>query len=173
MEIIDIYDVNRVKTGRTMVRGEALKPEDFRLVVHVCIFSSDGKMLIQKRQPFKRGWPDLWDVTTGGAAVTGESSQEAAQREVSEEIGLSLDLKNKRPAMTVNFENGFDDVYIIEKDVDLNTLKLQYEEVEAVAWATKEEIMGMINEGSFIPYHKGFIELLFNMRERMGEISKE
>ena len=42
----------------------------------------------------------------------------------------------------------------------------KYEEVQAVRWAEKEEILAMIDAGTFIPYHKPLIELLFAMRER-------
>ena len=53
-------------------------------------------MLIQHRQPFKSGWSDLWDITVGGSAVSGDTSQTAAEREVLEEIGYKLDLSNIR-----------------------------------------------------------------------------
>lgn len=36
-----------------MVRGEPVKDGDYHLVVHVCVFSSEGKMLIQQRQSFE------------------------------------------------------------------------------------------------------------------------
>ena len=49
MELWDVYDVVRNKTGRTMVRGETFAEGDYHLVVHVCIFNSKGEMLIQKR----------------------------------------------------------------------------------------------------------------------------
>ena len=89
MELWDIYDKNRNKTGKTMIRGQQYKDDSYHLVVHVCIFNGEGKMLIQQRQPFKEGWPDLWDITVGGSAVSGESSEKAAEREVLEEIGYN------------------------------------------------------------------------------------
>ena len=48
-------------------------------------------MLIQRRQPFKRGWSNLWDITVGGNAIAGDSSRSAAERETRAELGLSLD----------------------------------------------------------------------------------
>lgn len=57
----------------------------YHLVVHVCVFNQKGEMLIQQRQPFKQGWPNLWDVTMGGSALAGETSQQAAMRELKEE----------------------------------------------------------------------------------------
>lgn len=170
MEIWDVYDINRNKIKRTWVRGEELQPGDFHLVIHVCIFNSNGDMLIQQRQPFKEGWSDMWDLTVGGSATTGDTSQTAAQRELYEEIGLKLDLQQMRPHLTINFERGFDDYYLIEEDVQLHTLTLQYEEVQSVKWASKEEILTMIKNGEFIPYYESLIQLLFDSRKQCGAI---
>ena len=128
-----------------MVRGEAV-PKGYYRLVHVCIFDLAGRMLIQQRQPFKRGWSNLWDISVGGSAVSGDTSQSAAERETMEELGLSIDLSDTRPTMTIHWENGFDDYYILIQQVDLEKLHLQYEEVQAVRWATKEEILQMIDE---------------------------
>lgn len=164
MEIWDLYDKDRIKTGETMIRGSKFKENTYHLVVHVCIFNLEGKMLIQQRQPFKDGWPNMWDITVGGSAVSGDTSQLAAEREVYEEIGYKLSLDGIRPSLTINFDKGFDDIYLIQKDVDISKLKLQYEEVQSVKWASKEEILSMIDEEIFIPYHKSLIDLLFFMR---------
>ncbi|WP_419743315.1 NUDIX hydrolase [Paraclostridium dentum] len=163
MEIWDLYDKDRIKTGETMVRGSKFKENTYHLVVHVCIFNLEGKMLIQQRQPFKDGWPNMWDITVGGSAVSGDTSQLAAEREVYEEIGYKLSLDGIRPSLTINFDKGFDDIYLIQKDIDISKLKLQYEEVQSVKWASKEEISSMIDEEIFIPYHKSLIDLLFFM----------
>lgn len=164
MEIWDLYDKDRIKTGETMVRGSKFKENTYHLVVHVCIFNLEGKMLIQQRQPFKDGWPNMWDITVGGSAVSGDTSQLAAEREVYEEIGYKLSLDGIRPSLTINFDKGFDDIYLIQKDIDISKLKLQYEEVQSVKWTSKEEILSMIDEEIFIPYHKSLIDLLFFMR---------
>ncbi|MDD7794387.1 NUDIX hydrolase [Clostridium sp. 'White wine YQ'] len=168
MELWDVYDINRNKTDKTMVRGEPFKKDEYHLVVHICIFNSKGEMLIQQRQPFKEGWPNMWDITVGGSAIKGDTSQTAAERELFEEIGLKVDLKNIRPHITINFEDGFDDYYIIEREVDLNELSLQYEEVQKVKWASKEEIFSMIESGEFIPYYQSLIQLLFDIRKQYG-----
>ncbi len=164
MERFDLYTADREKTGQTMVRGEPTPAGFYRLVVHVCIFDSEGRMLIQQRQPFKRGWSNLWDISVGGCAVAGDSSRSAAERETREELGLPLDLSDVRPTLTIHWENGFDDYYVLTRDVDLQTLHLQQEEVQAVRWAGLEEILRMIDSGEFIPYEKSLIELLFFRR---------
>jgi len=172
MELWDIYDRNRNITGKTMMRGDAFPAGAFHLVVHVCVFNLRGEMLIQQRQPFKDGWPNMWDMTVGGSAVAGDSSQKAAERELLEELGLELDLTDTRPHLTVDYEFGFDDYYLIKKEVDLDKLKLQYEEVQRVKWATKEEIFSLLECGEFIPYYKDLLGLLFDMRHKYSAHSK-
>lgn len=170
MEYWDLYDRDRIRTGKTHRRGDPMTAGCYRMVIHVCIFNARGQMLIQQRQPFKAGWPDKWDVTVGGSAVAGEDSHQAAERETLEEIGLALDLSRVRPKLTINFDEGFDDIYLIEREVDLDTLRLQESEVQAVRWATREEILAMIDSGLFIPYTKSFIEMLFDTRKLDGTI---
>ena len=166
MEIWDLYTKDRIKTDEKMVKGEKIIKGLYRLVVHVCIFNSQGEMLIQQRQSFKNSWPNMWDLTVGGSAISGDTSQLAAEREVYEEIGYKLSLDEIRPALTINFQEGFDDIYLIQKDIEISNLCLQYEEVKAVKWASKEEILSMINEETFIPYHKSLIELLFVIKDK-------
>ncbi len=170
MELWDIYTRDRIKTDKTMVRGDEFAAGSYHLIVHACIFNSKGEMLIQQRQPFKLGWSNMWDITVGGSSVSGDTSQKAIERELFEEIGFKIDLHNVRPHLTINFKFGFDDIYLIEKDVDINELVLQYEEVQNVMWATESDILNMIDEGSFIPYYKNLIQLFFSMKGQYGAI---
>ncbi|MBA2174889.1 NUDIX domain-containing protein [Halobacillus locisalis] len=172
MEKWDIYDKDRNLTGKQMKRGETFEQGDYHLVIHVCLFNQSGEMLIQQRQPDKEDWKNMWDITVGGSAISGETSQQAAEREVKEEIGYTLNLQNRRPSLTVNFEKGFDDYYLIEQDVDISSLSLPTEEVSQVKWASKEEIVHLISEGLFIPYRVPLIELLFDMKSGMGAHSR-
>ena len=167
-EIIDLYNVDRVPTGKTAKRGDPLEDGTYRMVVHVCIFNSKGEMLIQKRADDIVRWPSFWDISVGGGASAGDTSRQAAERETAEEIGLSIDFSDRRPVITVNFSDGFDDFYTIEKDISLEDLNLQTEEVTDAKWATQKEIEDMIDEGSFIPYQKELLGYLFFARERRG-----
>ncbi len=113
-EIHDLYTYDRQKTEYTMLRGGDQPEGLFRLVVHLCIFNSSGEMLIQQRQPFKKGWSNLWDITVGGSALSGEDSRTAVEGELFEELGLLISFETLRPALTIHFDSGFDDVYLIE-----------------------------------------------------------
>ncbi len=168
MEYWDLYDENRILTGEKMLRGSEQKKGTYRLVVHVCIFNSKNEMLIQQRQTFKKGWPNMWDITLGGCALTGEDSKTTANRETLEELGIEHDFTKERPYLTMNFDNGFDDIYLLFKDIEISELKLQEEEVQNAKWAGKDEILKMLELGEFIPYHKSFVEILFDLSKRRG-----
>ena len=168
MERFDLYDIHRNRTGKTVERGTKVPEGYYRLVVHVCVFGSDGRMLIQKRQPFKSGWSGMWDITAGGSAQAGDTSQQAASRELKEEVGIDYDLTDVRPAMTIYFDGGFNDIYTINMDVNIDSLQLQTTEVEQVKWATEEEILEMLHEKEFVLYKTSFISLLYFLRNHNG-----
>ncbi len=165
MEYRDIYNKDRMFTGRTTARSTKVESGDYIIVTHVCIFNSKGELLIQQRQHAKQKWGGLWDFSAAGAVMAGETSQVAAQRETAEELGLKIDLSAERPMLTINFSFGFDDFYIVEHNVKLADLKLQKSEVVAVKWASLDEVLTMLNKEHFVPYYSKFIELLFELSD--------
>lgn len=167
-EKIDLYTVNRERTGLTAERGEKLAEGTYRMVIHVCIFNSRDEMLIQKRADDIVRWPGLWDVSVGGGASAGDDSRRAAQRETAEELGLHLDFSDRRPVLTIYFSDGFDDFYTVEQELSPDELQLQAEEVADAKWATREEIEAMIDDGTFIPYQKDLLGYLFFARKGRG-----
>ena len=85
MELWDIYDENKQRTGRTMQRNDwNMKEGDYHLTVLGVIMRPDGKFLITQRVMTKSWAPGWWEVS-GGAAVAGEDSKDAVLREVKEE----------------------------------------------------------------------------------------
>ncbi len=163
MELWDLYDADRQPLGKTFERGKEMHPGQLHIVVHICVFNEKNEMLIQHRQPFKDGWPNRWDLSAGGSALCGETSRPAAQRETAEEIGIQYDFADERPFLTIHFDCGFDDYYIIHPHVvDPASLVLQESEVQAVRWASCDEVLRMIDNEEFIPYRKNLIKLLFD-----------
>jgi isopentenyldiphosphate isomerase len=55
---------------------------------HVVVRSGDGRVLLQKRSAAKDIQPGRWDTAVGGHLHLGESYEQAARREMAEEIGL-------------------------------------------------------------------------------------
>jgi len=172
MELVDLYDENRVPLGKTAERYGKKGPGEYRTVVHVCVFDTQGRLLIQQRAPEKYIWPGRWDVSVGGGVDAGETSRQGAEREFREELGYPLQLGTMRPSVTVNFRGGFDDFFLVTKNLDLDALVLQKEEVSAVRWATLEEVMELMDGGQFVSYPRSFMQFLFDMRGTFGFTTK-
>ena len=117
MEIWDLYDVDRKMTERKMIRGEKTPAGYYRLVVGICIFNSAGEMLIQKRQPFKQGWSGMWDISVGGAAVSGDDSRRAAEREQAEDERQAQKLFHDITSCTCGGCRGKTDVRMVSSNL--------------------------------------------------------
>ena len=168
MELVDLYDENRIPLGKTAERYAHKQRGEYRVVVHVCIFDRQGRLLTQQRSMEKRMCPGMWDVSAAGAVAAGETPRQSAEREAREELGYPLDLTGMRPSITVNFPGGFDDFFIVQRDIELSDLRLQTEEVSAVCWRTLEEVLEMMEKKTFISYPEGFLNFLFTMRNQFG-----
>src|SRR5699024_9123150 len=129
MELWDLYDKNRKLTEHTMVRGDEMQPDTYHLVIHVVIFNSKNQMLIQKRKYDKIINPSIWLIYLGGSVSASETSQHGVLRESDEELGLSIDLHNQLPQLSITYERGYDDIYIVNREADLRKLAVPNEEV--------------------------------------------
>lgn len=173
MEKFDLYDIHRIKTGETLERGQKIPENRYRCVIHIAVFNSKGEMLIQQRSSDKNNYQNMWDFSVGGCIQAGETSNEGAERELSEELGLKVDFSHKQPSLTINFGSGFDDYYVTHCDIDAKDIIFQKEEVQAVKWATKEEIKKLLSEGKFIGYRSIFVDFLFDFcKNEYGTFAK-
>lgn len=163
MELWDILDKDGNKTGRTKVRGEILRRDEFHLVSHIWIKNSKNEYLIQKRSPTVKAMPNIWAIT-GGSAVSGEEALESAVREVEEELGLIIDPNEFKKINRVTRGRGLVYVWIIYKDIDLTKCKLQKEEVSSVKFKLKEEIIDMVYRGQFYDYGDYYFNMIFNYK---------
>ena len=169
MEMFDLFDNNRLPLGKQIARGTKVGVAgENRQVVHICIFNSEGKFLIQRRDINKDVWPGYWDISAGGSAKAGETTAQAASRELAEELGIKYDFSKIRPSFTINFINGFDDFYFIKKDFKMDEFNFTDGEVKEVRWASCEDILEMIDNKKFIPFYKSFIMFLFEAQGSYG-----
>ncbi|WP_339341480.1 NUDIX domain-containing protein [uncultured Polaribacter sp.] len=137
-ELIDILTPEGKSTGKTALKSEAHKNGWFHATAHIWFFTSDKKILLQKRALTKKVFPGIWDISVAGHIGAGEEVLEGAKREVFEEIGLILEDKDFIKIGTrihqVNHENGIQDnehhhVFIAELKTPISELTMQPEEV--------------------------------------------
>jgi len=139
-ELRDLYDINGNKTDKTYRKGEMIPEGYYPMVVMVAIRNSNGKFLMQRRSTDKGG---DWGVT-GGHPKAGETPLEGIISEVREELGLDFS-KEK----FIEYDSGCDGVdcykmYFVNKDISLNDIKIQEEELSEVRWFSMEELKHMV-----------------------------
>jgi len=154
MEYLDLYDINGNLTGESVprTRDKSNVPEGkYIKLVLMFIQNSDNKFLFQITSA-DRG---RLVATTGGHVQSGQTSKEAIINEVSEELGIDITNDDYKFIGSKFYKFAIVDFYYLRKDIDINSLVLQEEEVESVNWLSIDEINNLINEGKV---RKGNIE---------------
>jgi 16S rRNA (adenine1518-N6/adenine1519-N6)-dimethyltransferase len=72
--------------GRSKVHGDNLRHR----AVHILIFNQAGEVYLQQRSRLKDRHPLKWDSSAAGHVQAGESYDQAAQRELQEELGANV-----------------------------------------------------------------------------------
>ena len=119
--------------------------EKYLFIVPQKAMIKDGeKFLILKRSPNAATYPNRWDFP-GGRLETGENAQKGLEREVLEEIGLEVDVKEPVFVFQEKLGNHFD-VFIVHSveiiEGNQSEVKLSEEHTD-FKWATREEILGL------------------------------
>ena len=158
LEYWDIYDANKQLTGRTMKRNDwCLKDDEYHLTVLGVVVNRDGKYLITKRAADK-AWAAGWWEVSGGAAMAGESSEQAVAREVLEETGIDVSGAEGGYVFSYHRENPgqgdnyFVDIYKFILDFDESMVHPQESETDGYMLATVEEIKKFGEQGVFLHY---------------------
>lgn len=106
--------------------------------VNVLIFDDHGRVLLQKRSQTKDTSPGLWSTSVGGHVTKGDNYEQAAARELKEELGIEIPLQ---------FHSKFIFPWPMGPEMEeLFTAKsngpfaFNKEEIEEVAFFTKEEL---------------------------------
>ncbi len=171
MEKWDILDADGKSTGKTTLRGKCnLKTGEYHLVVHIWVVSSRGEILIQRRSDTKKLMPGEW-AATGGAAISGEDSYTAANRELFEELGIPSNKQTLKKLARVKRRNSLLDIWFINTYIRSDKLRLQEDEVAEVRWVSRNEFKAMIENGEFHNYGKEYFDLLFEKIDKQMEVT--
>lgn len=138
------------------VLGQALKKEIYerRLthrIAHVWIFTTDGKLVIQKRAASCHYCPLHWSVSAAGHVDAGETYEQGAMRELKEELGVALPLIFIDKIFYEDDPRGAKKFIAIFKTTSDGPFEMDPEEVAEVRTETLDEVRQMIARGE--PFH--------------------
>lgn len=147
-ELVDILDEHGETTGSIRTKGEAHSEGLWHKAIHIWIYNSRGEILLQKRAKTKLNLPGLWDTSVAGHVSSGESFEEAAARELHEELGIIVQLSELKKVTNCrttydNPEHNYHSrelvsIYLYRLE-ELPT-KLQTEEVDEVRFISIDEL---------------------------------
>lgn len=152
MEIKDLYDNEKIKTGNTVLKGEEIPVGQYYITVVVCIQNQQGEFLLQRRVDNKDG---KW-AFTGGEPKSGQSSLEGIITEIKEELGIEVSPNHLALVKTIQTENHFVDLYYLKTNIDTKNLVLQEDEVDSVKWISPNQIIELIETNQVSTSHQEF-----------------
>jgi len=148
-EILDVVDENdRViaQVPRSEVRAKNLLHRG----VGILVFNSKGELYVHKRTETKDVFPGMYDMFVGGTVSAGESYEEAALRELREELGIEG--VKLRALFTYRYEGPKNRCFtkIFEVCYD-GPISHQREEVAWGRFFPVEEVLRLIRKWPFVP----------------------
>jgi len=165
-ELLDIVDKDDNVIGQDTKENKFQKELTSRNVA-IFVMDSNKKLLITKRAPNKRSFPNRYDLAACGNVQSGETYTDAAKREILEELGIKCDFKLLEKIFNEFDENNkklryFTSIFIgyYSGDVELN------EELVQLKKMSVEEVQEAINENKdqFTP---GFVNDFVLIKEKL------
>ena len=153
-EYINIWSDEGVPTEEIRLKNEAHLEGLFHPTVHVWMYTRERQLLLQQRGAHKETYPSYWDVSVAGHVMAGERIEDAALREVKEEIGIDIlasdlhqvDIRknvNKHPNGIIDCE--FQHVFLCELKHPVDKLIIQEEEVDGITLISLEKLAFEVN----------------------------
>ncbi len=179
-ELLDLLDEKGNKTNRFKERSMVHRDGDWHGTVHIWIYAyaQDGlKVLLQKRAQNKESYPGCYDISSAGHLLRGESYEEAARRELKEELGL--DVKKEDLYFSGFYDHCTNNIFwgspFIDREhtaiyllhalaVNIGNIVLQ-EEVEQVCWFDVKKLLLQLNEPSFCIAKEELEEVINNIEK--------
>lgn len=147
-ELINIVDENDqvIDTIERSEQWNKTRPDTHR-IMNVFLFNNKGQILVQKRRKDKSMNPLKYDASVGGMVKAAQSYYEAAQEEMSQEIGIASQLLElgKFPLILKgeNKIHSFNSIYVA---VSTDTPKNWQKEAESIHWFSEAELEVMIKQ---------------------------
>ncbi|UCF37070.1 MAG: NUDIX domain-containing protein [Acidobacteriota bacterium] len=164
-EYFEVVDVSGNVIGKALRSECHGNPLLAHRAVHIFVRNAVGEYFLQKRSAAKDIQPGKWDTSVGGHLQPGESYEEAALRELEEELGVRLD-----PLEGLNRLSRRHD-YIWRTAVETEHIRtfelehegpfrLQLEEIDAGAFWSLSDLREAVGQEVFTPNLEEELRLL-------------
>ena len=148
-DVVDSRDRVIGRATRADVHGQNL----LHRAAHVLVFNRAGNLFLQKRALTKDDSPGRWDSSAAGHLAAGENYQEAAVRELEEELGLVVEGPLRRLFQIAGSpETEYEFAWVFRCSSE-GPFQLDPVEIDTGKWATPEAVSDWIarNPEDFSP----------------------
>lgn len=168
-EFWDLYDRNRNLIGKTHQRGLPMAEGTYHLIVSVWTFNQRNQLLITLRSSEKELFPNYWE-NTAGSALSGETSRQAALRELEEETGIKAGDEEMTLLVSTVEPKQFTDNYIVRKTLAPDAIRLQEGETADYRWVTLSQFDALNRQGLVAPpVYRRFEKIRDLLEERLAQ----
>lgn len=171
MEYFDLYTADRRPLNRQIQRGAPIPRGEYHIVVQIMTVNDNGEILLTQRVPSKTSG-GKWECS-GGCAIAGETSSEAACRELYEETGIQVSPEEIELEWSFITDSMLRDFYMVNKNVPLAQLQLQSTEVCAAKWVSLARLEEMSQGSQTTRTVTKWLEARGNSLRRKIEIIKQ
>ncbi|WP_197517322.1 NUDIX domain-containing protein [Microbacterium karelineae] len=162
-ELWDLTDRSGAPSGRTHRRGDEIPSGSFHVVASVCAVRADGRILVTRRAAGKTFALSL--EIPAGSALAGESSDEAAARELAEETGIDVPRDELQLVGRFVEESALFDLYAASAGDDPAVVP-DPDEVAGFRWITLDELDELVAGGEMAD---PWVPRLESFRPRLDE----
>ncbi|HEX4662379.1 MAG TPA: NUDIX domain-containing protein [Candidatus Saccharimonadales bacterium] len=139
MKLVIVDEQDTVIGGKDK---DEITPQDIYRVARLLIINSKGQLLLAQRAFAKAKDPAVWGLAVEGTVEEGEDYESNIRKESQEEIGVEFDELELGPKLRMTGKyNHQCQFFICHKDLDIDTLNLQDEELAAVKWYDLKELL--------------------------------
>lgn len=178
-ECIDILNEDGTKTGKCATKSEIYQKGYWYRSVHIWIINDKHELLMQKRNPHKKTFPNLWALSLAGHVLSNETSLESGLRELKEELDIDVKPEQLEFLFTIKreqpYENSvlrvFDDVYLLPWNLDVEHTKVQVEELTDIKYVYYEYLQTILesHDASYVPMTEENERLFALLNERFKQ----
>ena len=160
MEYWDVYDKKGKWKRRAIRKGERLKNDEYHIIVEGWILRDYGNFIIQRRALDKKSFAGMWYCSAGGSVISRETPKEGMVREFKEELGVDISEEELHLKRIITEKNTIFYIFLVRKNISLDEIKLQEEEVMDVDLADPNKIRKMVEDKTFIglDYYEKFFK---------------
>lgn len=138
-DVVDEHDHIIRQAPRSVVHSQKL----LHRAVHIFVFNTQGELLLQLRSAEKDEYPLCYTSSASGHVAAGETYDEAAPRELAEELGLEADVLEPLHMFPAGPETSYEHTRLYSFVTDVPP-RIDPGEIAAATFRPLGEIAGMI-----------------------------